>query len=203
MFGKPKDDLQEELEKYEKPGIGTDSNIYENNNQYNTFNTGSNMVNTSAKRRISYNNVRLDPDESIIWEGKSCISDSQSVGVKFFGVFWLGFAIIWTILACTSSVFMGLFGIPFIIIGIMLVTGKFAPGRYQIITNKRIITFGKHRRTVHYSEITDLSYNADQDGTGTLIFRSNFGYSNSTISGVQNVEQVYNAMCEAIRDCQK
>lgn len=196
MFGKPKDDLQDELERYDK---GEKNDVFED---YNDSAMPSQQNYANISHQSFYTNSQLMQGEQVIWQGKSGGKDPGTAFMKFFGFFWLGFSILWTFLASMGSLLFAAFGIPFIVIGVMLVSGKMKVEKYYIITNKRIIERSKGSRSISFSQITDLSFDIQQNGTGYIIYQCTDGRSNGIIYDVTNVEQVYNAMCQAIREVQ-
>lgn len=137
-MAKIKDAIQEELEAYEKSGGSNESAV----------NTEQNQI----------NGVSLFPAEQVLWEGTSGGQGAVQTGntsgsvsalpVKMFGIVWLAFSIIWTLSALAGGgILFAAFGIPFIIIGVMLLLGKmpnsnktqgYASQQYMI-TNQRII----------------------------------------------------------------
>ncbi len=92
----------------------------------------------------------LADDEHILWQGKpekGHYLSSSDIFLIPFSLVWCGFAIFWEITALTSGApaVFGLFGVPFVLIGLYLVFGRFihtARTRQKsayVITNKRII----------------------------------------------------------------
>lgn len=86
----------------------------------------------------------LDKGEKILWQGRPDGRVRVRIGDLFqtvFGVFFLGFAIFWTVMAAfmTSQgggppgfrIFFPLFGLPFIAVGAYLVFGRFLWSAYQ------------------------------------------------------------------------
>lgn len=135
-------------------------------------------------------NKELLPNERIIWKGKPAtgIKLRQSdIFVIPFSLVWGGFAIFWEISALTQipkremvSFVFPLFGIPFVLMGIYLIFGRFivdAKNRAKTeyaITNQRIIIksgiFSNHVKTIKLSLIPETSFTEKSDGSGTIIF---------------------------------
>ena len=65
------------------------------------------------------------PDEYERWRGKSKgISPTKNLTMIPFGVFYLAFALFWTISASSAGGFFGVFGLPFIAVGMYRCLGK-------------------------------------------------------------------------------
>ena len=86
-------------------------------------------------------------DEHILWHGKpepGRTFTKQDIIMIPFSLLWCGFAIFWTVSASSAGGFFGLFGIPFVLVGLYMVFGRFIHGAYvrknsyYVITNKRI-----------------------------------------------------------------
>jgi hypothetical protein len=99
-----------------------------------------------------------------------------------FSLLWGGFAIFWevSVILSHAPVFFWLFGVPFVLIGLHLIFGRFftdARTRAQTfygLTNDRIlITSGKHGKRVQslsLSTLGDITLDEREDGSGTITF---------------------------------
>jgi hypothetical protein len=105
-----------------------------------------------------------------------------------FSLVWGGFAIFWEIMVLYTDApfFMALFGIPFVIIGVYLIIGRFFHDIYirrQMIyglTDKRIvIKRGDHLRFVELADLTDIKVTEKKDGTGSILFNSKYDQRNN------------------------
>jgi len=72
----------------------------------------------------------LDNNENLIWTGQpktGVIFRSEDIFLIPFSVIWCGFAIFWFTTAISSGApfFFSLFGLPFVIIGLFFVFGRF------------------------------------------------------------------------------
>ena len=94
------------------------------------------------------NQYVLQKDEKIVWKGRPTPSRCASVGLfqSFFGIFFFGFAIVWTVMASKAEEagFFPLFGIPFMAVGAWMVSGplrhyRWGKRTYYAITNNRIL----------------------------------------------------------------
>ncbi|MBN2076978.1 MAG: hypothetical protein JW762_15650 [Dehalococcoidales bacterium] len=129
-------------------------------------------------------------DEKILWSGR------PDPGMHFtlidlflvpFSVLWGGFAIYFELSGLLSEADQGnidiesvLFGIPFVLVGIYLMFGRFIYKRwrkqrtYYAITNRRILAlytaFGKHFLELDINTVTDVNMHVWADGKGYLIF---------------------------------
>jgi hypothetical protein len=100
-----------------------------------------------------------------------------------FSLLWGGFAIFWETTVLTqanSQFFFALWGIPFVLIGLYLIVGRFLldawirSGMSYAVTNKRILIF----RSGPFSKLTavpldrlpDASLRESRDGRGTIRF---------------------------------
>jgi len=116
----------------------------------------------------------LDPDERLLWDGQPVGGirfTPKSIGASLFGLFFLGFAIFWTLGAASPLltgwtgrmptgmgwffIFFPLFGLPFIAAGYWMVFGQHLSNARQrrhtryALTNKRaIITNWAGRRSL-------------------------------------------------------
>ena len=69
----------------------------------------------------------LDSNERLLWTGqpkKGILFRTADIFLIPFSVLWCGFAIFWMIMASQAGLF-ALFGIPFVIIGLIFVFGRF------------------------------------------------------------------------------
>ena len=102
--------------------------------------------------------MKLDFGETILWQGRpkrGLILSAKDAFIIPFSILWCGFITFWEYMALKmkAPVFMALFGIPFMLVGIYILIGRFiqdiivrANTRY-IVTSKRIAikTFSKTR----------------------------------------------------------
>lgn len=114
---------------------------------------------SSRRNKRTDINSELMSGEIILWEGegkKPDGVDASDAPPKLFAIFWLGFSIFWTIGASIGGGFMGLFGVPFIIIGFKLLFSKESKPHYAI-TNMRIFTdVNGHFHITPYELITTV-----------------------------------------------
>jgi len=177
-------------------------------------------------------------DEQILWTGQpnpDIIFTSMDWFLVPFSIIWGGFAILWELTALgiiffaktqgtDAPIIFPIFGIPFVIIGLYFIFGRFIYKKwkkkrtYYAVTNKRvlIITNTKNRDIVtkFINNISTIKYSQKSNGNGTIRF-GNFNYlvdlyantgmeifigfmGNSTTSffDIDNVKDVYNLVNE-------
>lgn len=127
----------------------------------------------------------LNHHEKLLWAGKPRggilfrMSDWFTIP---FSLLWCGFAIFWFVTALTSGApfFFALFGIPFVIIGLVFVFGRFiidAKQRentiYGITGERLLIVTGlrtKAVKAIPLHQLFDINYTVKPDGSGTINF---------------------------------
>jgi len=125
----------------------------------------------------------LDSNEKLIWSGqpkRGIIFRSADIFVIPFSILWCGFAIFWLYSALNSGapLYFALFGVPFVVIGLIFVFGRFlidAKQRehtfYGITTDRIIIKSGVFKKSVkslNIRTLSDLEYTEKSDGSGTI-----------------------------------
>lgn len=122
-------------------------------------------VNVPEKLLKEFEGVLLS-DESIIAaaEGKT---GKGNIALKMFAVFWTAFAVFWTVSASAAGGLFGLFGVPFILVGIaQLRSAGFIRRKIQVaVTEKRVIfRCGRQIGAVYYEDLGDAKIfpSADQ-----------------------------------------
>ncbi len=156
----------------------------------------------------------LYSDEKIIWEGvgeysKELNRGNNSGAPKLFAVYWLGFSIFWTFLATVGGGIFGLFGVPFIIIGVCLLKSNKQKPKF-VLTNKRIITkIGGRDYYTRLESIANASVNVRADGKGDILYfaenslNENLTASGGIMNGIENADYVYTLFENAVYDSQK
>lgn len=137
----------------------------------------------------------LSSGERLIWSGRprqGLFLRGSDVFMIPFSLFWGGFAIFWEwgVLSSTrhnhgnspahADLIMPLFGIPFVLIGLYLIFGRFFLDKKQRestvygITNQRIIIrsgfFARSTKSLNLQTLSDLSLTERSDGSGTITF---------------------------------
>ena len=130
----------------------------------------------------------LDPGEKLVWTGRPrqgmYLQSSDWVAVPF-SLFWCGFVVFWEISALRGparsgggSIVFPLFGIPFVLVGLYMLVGRFFHDAWvrrntqYAVTDRRAILLGG----INSSRVTSLNLNnlrevslvKHADGTGTV-----------------------------------
>lgn len=141
---------------------------------------------------LTHLETELAPGERLLWAGQPKGGFHLSRGDRFlipFGIAWLGFSVFWMVLAFraprpagveTLNIVFPLFGIPFVLVGLYLVAGRYwfdARKRARTaygITNRRILsTRGGDKRSfqsVDFDQIKEVSVVEMKDRSGTIRF---------------------------------
>lgn len=174
----------------------------------------------------------LDSGEKLIW------ADMPKQGVIFrgfdvfmipFSLLWGGFAIFWEIMALSipneeagaAGYVFPLFGIPFVLIGLYLIFGRFVhdskrrANTFYGLTNQRAIMisglFNKEVKSLNLASLSDVSLTEKGDMSGTITFgqenlMTNFLFANNfpgmgmntvpKFELIENAKEVYNKIRE-------
>jgi len=123
-------------------------------------------------------NDQLLPGERVVWsgiQGQGLLLTGADALMIPFSLVWCGFAIFWetSVLSTPAPFFFRLFGIPFVLIGLYVVIGRFLldawvrRGMQYAVTNKRILI----SRTGPFAKLTAVSL--DNLPEATLTERGN------------------------------
>lgn len=125
----------------------------------------------------------LDPQERLIWAGKpkgGFRLQMLDIFLIPFSLVFCGFSIFWMIMASQASIFFALFGIPFVIVGLFLVFGRFIYDKnkresttYGLTQERILIKSGKMKVQVQsfsLSALPDIDLVETSDGRGTISF---------------------------------
>lgn len=142
--------------------------------------------------------AQLEAGEQLIWHGQPrqglLLRPSDAFMIPF-SLLWGGFAIFWetTVILTGAPVFFWLFGVPFVLVGLYLIFGRFFTDArtrthtfYGVTNDRIIITSGKHNKrtqSLSLSTLGDITLDERGDGSGTITFaaadplerRGNFG----------------------------
>ncbi len=155
-------------------------------------------------------------DEYILWTGKpgkKHLLTGSDLFIIPFSIFWCGFAISWEATAVTTGAPLPLmlFGLPFVLVGLYLVFGRFIHASLlrknteYAITNKKIIR-KRFKKTdmLHIKNMLPMFVNIHKDGYGTIIFGQDSYYNRGLSINTINSGGSYNAFClENIPDVAK
>lgn len=176
----------------------------------------------------------LDSGERLLWAGmpkQGTIFRGSDVFMVPFSLLWGGFAIFWEIMALqipsekagAVSIVFPLFGIPFVLIGLYLIFGRFiydtkkrAKTFYGLTDQRAIIVsglFSKGVKSLNLKSMSDVSLSEKANGYGTIVFGQEnqmmsmfmgggfpgMGATTPKFELIRNAKQVYNQL----RDQQK
>ena len=157
--------------------------------------------------------------EEILWQGESQKGGGMKVNgggafYKCFAVFWLAFAIFWTVTATLSGGIFGFFGIPFVIIGVLLFT-KNGEKKYYAITNRRVLTLTKNGLNAEFlGKICNIRIISGKNNIGSVFFGINdvvyvsrgddsgFRQAGGGIYSVYDPQEVYRILNDAVYSAQ-
>ena len=177
----------------------------------------------------------LDSGERLLWAGmpkQGTIFKGSDIFMVPFSLLWGGFAIFWEYMALTIApnaqnapegfaLIFPLFGIPFVVIGLYMVFGRFIydskkRGKtfYGLTDQRAIIVsglFGKKVKSLNLRTLSDVSMSETANGYGTIIFGQENQVVNMFMGGgfpgvggantpkfelIENAKQVYNQLRE-------
>jgi Bacterial PH domain len=170
--------------------------------------------------------AELGRGERLLWSGRP----RQGVRLRPsdwflvpFSLFWGGFAILWEAMALRQGPsFFALFGVPFVLIGIYMIVGRFFVDSYQRartyygVTDQRVLMqsglFTRRTTSIALQNLGEVSIAERSDRSGSITF----GVPNAMYAGwgggawpgtegkvaptfdlIDDVRQVYNAVREA------
>ena len=120
----------------------------------------------------------LERNEKLVWAGqpkKGLVFRTADILLIPFSLIWCGFAVFWVIMASKGSILFAMFGIPFVVIGLIFVFGRFiidAKQRgstfYGLTENRIIIKSGLFKKSIQSINIRTLSDIENSDGSGTI-----------------------------------
>ncbi len=129
--------------------------------------------------------AQLGPGEHLLWAGQPQRGIRFRAGDLFmvpFTLLWGGFAIVWewSVIQSRAPLLFRLWGIPFVLVGLHLIVGRFFWDAYQRrhthygVTNEHvlIVTTGLRSRvrSVNLRTLGELTLSGGADGRGSLAF---------------------------------
>lgn len=159
----------------------------------------------------------LMPDEVILWQGKynkgGGVKSFASAYNALFSIFWIVFSVFWTVFAFIGGGLFGLFGIPFILIGVYLIKSSFGGRKNSYaITNMRVMTYDSKIFTSDMlCNVINISFSQGKNNIGNVNFdiagkryernRNNLnGLVQKGFYGVENPQEVFNILNQAVID---
>ncbi|SFR85614.1 PH domain-containing protein [Dyella sp. OK004] len=136
----------------------------------------------------------LGREERLLWSDMPkqgvCFRTSDFLAVPF-SLMWAGFAFFWEYSVSSAKdapVFMMLWGIPFVLIGLYMIVGRFFADAYLRrrtyygVTDQRIIIlsglFTRQVKSLPLTTLSDITFSERSDRSGTITFGpNNFGFS--------------------------
>ncbi len=137
----------------------------------------------------------LNADERLIWcgtPGRGLRLRSSDAFMIPFSLVWGGFAMFWEYsvlfdidpsgrpLSSPEPFFMKLWGIPFVVVGLYLIVGRFFGDAFQrartiyAVTDQRVLiltqAFGKRLRSLPLRTLPEMTLAERSDGSGTITF---------------------------------
>ncbi len=127
----------------------------------------------------------LNPGERMIWSGQPqkglMLRPSDALMIPF-SLFWGGFAIFWefSVLSASGSFFFALWGVPFVLVGLYMIFGRFfldsakRSKTFYALTNERVIIisglFNQNTMTLDIKKLPEMNISTKNNGKGTIIF---------------------------------
>jgi hypothetical protein len=133
----------------------------------------------------------LSAGEQVLWSGRPrqgiVLRGSDALGIPF-SLLWCGFAIFWEhgVITSNAPLFFTLWGVPFVLVGLYMVVGRFffdAQQRartFYAITPERIliitVMFARKVKSLNLNTLTDISLTESRGGEGDITFGPQNGY---------------------------
>ena len=170
----------------------------------------------------------LGSEEQLLWIGRPCQSAKPPISPfsLIFSFFWLGFAVFWTVIATAGGGAFGLFGIPFVIVGVYLVYTMVYGQRKRLmntvymVTDRRAVIVAKTLRGTtcndyYFNNMITVSLSNVRGSVGTICLERYDGYYNdgwrrgyrskpigydlqTSFVLIENVQNVYHMISEQI-----
>lgn len=173
---------------------------------------------------------QLAAGEQILWQGRprqGLLLRSADAYLIPFSLLWCGFVIFWewNAIRLRAPFFFKLWGIPFVVIGLYLVVGRFftdayrrAHTHYALTTERILIAKGKDGTSIQsfsLRNLPDITLEERADGTGTISLGNSmhwpfgnmatWGHWPGMRAGAPQLEGIANAqhVFQQIRDAQR
>lgn len=141
---------------------------------------------------------QLSSGEHILWSGKPLAGVRLRAADAFvipFSLMWGGFAIFWEVGVISSGapVFFWLWGIPFVVMGVYLIVGRFffdayrRANTYYGVTNERVLIvvtgLGGRTKSLNLRTLSDVTLSTAANGRGSISFGSSPWGASSWLGG--------------------
>lgn len=157
-------------------------------------------------------------EEHILWAAESkqkigLTGGCSSAPTLIFSFMWLGFACFWTITASAVGGPFGLFGLPFIAIGIFILVQSLNVGKkYYAVTNMRLLKKERGKLTAYnLKDVTNIQVGKTSGNRGYITFEPAVGMRGYTyrvngrtavpsvsLVGIENPDEAYRILNEAV-----
>lgn len=130
-------------------------------------------------------NSQLAADEHLLWSGQPrqglLLRGSDTFAIPF-SLMWGGFALFWegSVIATNAPPFFVLWGIPFVLVGLYLIIGRFfadarlrARTRYAVTDQRVLIVtglFSREVRSLPLARLPELTLNEGRRDEGSITF---------------------------------
>ncbi len=134
----------------------------------------------------------LDSRESLLWSGiprQGLLFRNDDVFMIPFSLLWGGFAFFWewSVLRSNAPIFFALWGVPFVLVGLYVIVGRFfVDARLRAntmygLTNHRVVIlsglFSRSTTSLSLRTLTQVTLKERSDRTGTILLARPLPYS--------------------------
>jgi hypothetical protein len=128
--------------------------------------------------------IRLSSGERLLWSGaprQGVVFRSADGLLIPLSLMWGGFAFFWEamVLCSDGPAFMKLWGVPFVLVGLYLIVGRFFHDAWSRsrttygVTNERIVIVnGVNEKSLPLKTLAEVTLTTRSDGSGTIQFGS-------------------------------
>ena len=127
----------------------------------------------------SFADTYIGPDDRVLWNGKperGITLQSEDLVLIPFGIIFTIFSVFWISMAMRAGAF-AIFGVPFVLVGLYMLGGRFIVNEYMkkstayVITDKAIIRKRGSRINVWYGrELSNMQVLTHKNGTTSFMF---------------------------------